>query len=144
MTLQTIIKYILGVVFLLSAFLKLIDFNATVELFTNILGFGIWLLRIFLALLILVELIIAYLIIEDYLKYKFVFLVIGGMIAAFILVNFSFWIKGYNNCGCFGSLVNSTPLLSMIKNAILLYGLFYLWKNGATNDKMTTIKELQK
>lgn len=144
MKLQKIIKYTLGLVFLLSAFLKLIDFNATVELFTNILGFGIWFIRIFLILLIFAELIVAYLIIEDYLKNKYIFFAIGGMIAAFILVNFFFLVKGYNNCGCFGNLVSSSPLLSIIKNAVLLYGLFYLWKNTVPSYDNTVIKGLPK
>jgi hypothetical protein len=134
----------LGIIFLLSALLKLIDFNSTVELFADMLGFEIILIRIFLMFLILVELIIAYLIIEDYVKNKYIFFTIGGMIAAFILVNFFFLVKGYNNCGCFGKLVNSSPLLSVIKNVILLYGLFYLWKNAATNDKITAVKGIPK
>lgn len=140
MNFRNIIRYTSGAVFLISALLKLVDYNSTAELFTSILGFEIMLAKIFLGVLILLELIIAYLLIADYIKNKFIFLSIAGMITTFIIINLFFLLKGYSNCGCFGKSISSTPVSSIIKNIILLFGLYYLKKAKLTNDKIDTLK----
>lgn len=129
MKLRNIIRYILAIVFLLLSILKLADYKTTAELFTSILGLEIALVKIFLGVLTLLELIIAYLFVSDYIKRNLILLSITGIIITFLIVNLFFLVKGYRNCGCFGNTVSSSPLLSIIKNAILLIGLYYLWNN---------------
>ena len=144
MNLKNIIRYALGAVFLISALLKLVDYNSTVELFTSILGFEIMLTKIFLGLLIILELIIVYLLIADYIKNKVVFLSIAGMITSFIIVNLFFFLKGYSNCGCFGKSISTAPLSSIIKNIILLLGLYYLKRLKTAENRNETLRGLHK
>lgn len=120
------LKYFLGGVFLLSALAKLIDYRATVELFIELLNLGYAVTKIFLALLILLELIFSYLIIADYLQIKRVYYLILGVVIAFLLVNIFFAINGSDNCGCFGSEIISSPLLSIVKNLLMIISLVYL------------------
>jgi len=65
------------------------------------------------------------LIVGDYIERKFVFQAITGMLLIFLFVSFLFAIYGYNNCGCFGSEIVSSPLLSIVKNILLILLLFY-------------------
>jgi len=123
---RNILKYILGGLFLISAITKLIDYSATARLFENLLLTDAITTKIFLFVLIIMELVIAYLIIEDYIENEFVFKTIVKLISIFLLINIIFAIKGYNNCGCFGSKIISTPTTSLIKNLLLLFGLYFL------------------
>jgi len=123
---KTILKYFLVAVFLLSAITKLLDYNATVELFENLLGLSIIHAKIILSVLILIELVIAYLIIADYLQIKIVYLLICGLITVFLFASILFAVKGYTNCGCFGADIISSPKLSIVKNILLLLTVLYL------------------
>lgn len=129
MKLQNIIRNILGIVFLLSAILKLADYKATAVLFANLIGFEIGYAKIFLGVLILLEIIISYVFLADFIKNNFIYYSVSGMITIFIITNLVFLLKGYNNCGCFGSTIESSPLVSIIKNIIMLYGVYYLRNN---------------
>lgn len=123
---QNIIKYFLGIVFLFSAISKLIDYSATVELFEGLLAINMIIAKLILSILILVELIFTYFIVGGYIEKMFVFQSILWMLLVFLFINILFAIKGYNNCGCFGSEIISSPLISFVKNMFLLVGLIYL------------------
>ena len=125
-------KYFIVIIFLLSAFLKMLDYRATVELFVNLLGISYTFTKIFLAVLILLELTIAYLIIADYLKIKTIYILILGVITLFLLANIYFELKGFGNCGCFGAAIGSTPALSILKNILLISAVIYLKHSFAT------------
>lgn len=144
MKLRNIIRYTLGAVFLISALLKLLDYNSTAELFVSILGLDATLTKISLGMLIIVELIIAYLFIAGYINYKFIFLSVVSLVTVFIVVNLFFLFKGYSNCGCFGIIVSSSPLLSIIKNIILLLGLYYLKRVKTNMNQNETVKGFEK
>lgn len=123
---RIILKYLLGGLFLFSAIIKLIDYNSTVELFESLLMTNPITTKLFLFLLIIMELIIAYLIIENYIENDFVFKTIVKLISIFLLINIIFAVKGYSNCGCFGSKIISSPIVSLGKNILLLMGLYFL------------------
>ncbi len=144
MKLRNIIRYTLGAIFLISALLKLVDYNSTAELFASILGLDDTLAKISLSMLIIAELIIAYLFIEGYINYKFIFLSVVSLITVFIVVNLFFLFEGYSNCGCFGKTVSSSPLLSIIKNIILLLGLYYLKRVKTNMNQNETAKRFEK
>ena len=132
---ENVLKYFLGGVFLLSALAKLIDYSSTVDLFIGLLNLGNTVTKIFLAILILLELIFSYLIIADYLQIKKVYFLILGVVTAFLLVNIFFAINGAVNCGCFGAGIISAPLLSIIKNILMIMSLVYLRKKHFTLEK---------
>jgi len=123
---RNILKYFLGGVFLFSAFAKLIDYRSTAELFVSLFGMDYTIIKIFLAFLILLELIVAYLIIADYLQIKIVYFLIIGLITAFLFINIFFAITGADNCGCFGAEIVSSPALSIAKNVLLILAVIYL------------------
>lgn len=131
---QNITKYLLGGLFLFSAIVKLIDYGATVELFENLLLTNTTTTKMFLFVLIIMELVIAYLIIDNYIKKDFVFKTIVKLISVFLLLNVVFAIKGYENCGCFGSEIISSPLISFGKNILLLLGLYFLRHKNETEE----------
>lgn len=130
---KKIVKYIFALVFLISAFTKLHDYQGTVELFSNILGFQITLTKILLSILILIELFIFYLIINDFLKKRFVVNSIFVLLIFFTLISVFFVFKNYENCGCFGNSLVSTPIQSLIKNLVLIIILSYLKKAYQNN-----------
>ncbi len=134
MKLQNIVRHILGIIFLLSAILKLIDFNATAELFTNLLGLEITIAKLLLCTLILIEIVISYLLFANHIKNNLIIFFVSGMIVAFIIVNLFFFVKGNNNCGCFGNSVESSPLVSIVKNLLMLFGVYYLRYNVRQKD----------
>ncbi len=135
MSLRNVIKYIVGIVFLVSAVLKLIDYSLTVEYFANIFGLESVPVKILLSLLIILEIVVSYLIMTDYLKNKFVFLSVFGIIMAFIIVNLFFLLNGYSNCGCFGKSVSSSPTAAIFKNIIMLFLLYYLKRANKINEQ---------
>lgn len=124
-----ILKYVFALFFLFSALSKLFDFNATVDFFSSISGLEISFAKILLSGLILIELLVAYLVVMDFQKKQIVFLFIFYLLVFFISTNIFFAFMGYNNCGCFGFSIVSSPLLSVVKNILLLFGLIYLRKS---------------
>jgi hypothetical protein len=87
------------------------------------------------------ELVIAYLIIEDYIEKDFVFKTVIKLISVFLLINIIFAIKGYDNCGCFGAMIISSPLTSFYKNIFILIGLYYLkYKSNVVRKKIEGVK----
>jgi len=132
-------KYFIVIIFLLSAFLKLFDFRSTVELFVNLLGMGYTIIRILLALLILLELTVAYLVTADYLQIKIVYFLIAGLVTAFIIVNIFLLLTGTKNCGCFGADIVSTPALSIVKNILLLSALIYVRRSNLNTNRKNNL-----
>ena len=125
---KVLIKYLVSGVFVFSAFTKLADYQNTMTFFDELFGFGTLYLKIFLSVLILLELIIAYLIFFDFLKNTKVYASITVLMNLFVFSNILFAIYGINNCGCFGTAIMSSPVASLIKNIFLLYAIYYLRK----------------
>ena len=138
---RIILKYLLGGLFVFSAVAKLVDYSATVELFESLLPTDATTTKLFLFILIVMELVIAYLIIEDYIEKDFVFKTVIKLISVFLLINIIFAIKGYDNCGCFGAMIISSPLTSFYKNIFILIGLYYLkYKSNVVRKKIEEVK----
>jgi hypothetical protein len=129
-----IIKYAFALLFLFSAFAKLFDYSATVDFFSSLSGLETSFSKILLSGLILIELLVAYLVLMDFLKKRIVFLSIFSLLVFFISTNIFFAFMGFNNCGCFGNSIISSPLFSIVKNIALLSGLIYLRKSVLKSD----------
>ncbi len=125
---KLIIKYVMSVLFVFSAFTKIADFNGVAELFSGFFSFGILMVKIFVAVLIITELVVAYLIAENFFGKRAVFNVIFLLILFFTFISLYFAIEGYDNCGCFGTIIITEPIYSVLKNVILLLGLIYIKK----------------
>lgn len=123
---RNFIKYFLSILFLFSAIAKLYDYNSTVELFESLLSIDFQIAKVLLFLIILIESICALLIVTESIQKRFLFQAVVGLISVFIITNIFFAIRGFINCGCFGSKIISSPVISIIKNIFLLIGFYYL------------------
>ncbi len=126
-SLTLFLSFCLGVVFLLSAFSKLFPIEPfEYNLVTNTF-MGWQSSPVFARIIIAIEFYLGVVFLFSYhLKRNIAF-------AAFLLLVFNTYI-GYQlaffgnkgNCGCFGNLINLTPLQSLIKNTLMLLCLFVL------------------
>ncbi|MFO7868614.1 MAG: DoxX family protein [Bacteroidales bacterium] len=126
--LYVLLSVLLGSVFIFSAITKLFP----VELFEISLVEGYvsnWGMAPFLARFIIgVEFVLGvFLIANKYLNTKIIHLGIVLVIAFTIHLIILYFLQGNNqNCMCFGTFVSMTPLQSIVKNGVLLFGLFVL------------------
>ena len=132
-----IIRYIISILFLVSAIAKLFPF----EMMTGIekgfvqgqlipMGFSETLASYFSRFIIAIEFFIAFTILQtNYLKK----LIIPSSILLVSLFSLHLLYKiilgDSGNCGCFGELIPMTPLEALIKNILTIIALVYLYKN---------------
>ncbi len=135
-------KYLLSGIFVFSAFMKLFDYQNTIVFFDELLQIGILYSKIFLSVLVLLEIIIAYLLLFDYLKSKLVYIFIISLMIVFLSTNILFAINGKENCGCFGTAIISSPFVSIIKNIIVIFSIIYLRHNLLNKTGLLVKREL--
>ena len=138
---KTLTKYLISGVFIFSAFTKLFDYQNTIIFFNELFGSGLLYSKIFLSLLVFVEMTIAYLLLFDYLKNKLAYILIIALMVLFLLANILFAISGKNNCGCFGTAIISSPFASFVKNIIILFSIYHLRNDFLKKGKLKTQKE---
>lgn len=122
-TAEKIFCSIFVLVFLFSAITKLVDFNNTVYFIDSFLGLGFSITKYSLLLLIVFEVMIALLFATDFWKKKIVLNVTLLLMVCFIFINIFMMLKGFSNCGCLGTMIESDPIISLIKNLFLVTGL---------------------
>ena len=123
--LKRIIESIIGMVFIVSGGIKLYDFSNTIQFLISISGLDFEILKISLVVLCFAEIFIGFNLIINTWKKRIIFYSIISMIILFILLNIHFLLKGYANCGCFGTQIISSPLASFLKNIIICAYLLY-------------------
>ncbi len=125
-TAEKIIRSIFVLIFLFSAITKLVDFNNTIYFINGFLGLGYSITKYSLLSLIVFEIMIALLFATDYWKKEIVLNATLLLMVSFIFINVFMMLKGYSNCGCFGTMIESNPIISLIKNLFLVTGLLVL------------------
>jgi hypothetical protein len=120
---EPLARYILTFVFLISAAFKIADFENTVLHFSDILELSYEQAKTGLAVLIMMELLIAAVIYKKWYISKILFFLINGVFVFFIIINITFITTGVENCGCWGASFASSPWSGLFKN-IILAGLF--------------------
>lgn len=133
-----ILKSLLSIVFLLSAIAKQWDFINTVSYFSKLLNIDFMMTKYIVAFFIFAELIIAFMVTFNYLIKTPVYKIVISFTIFFIFFNLYFLLKGYTNCGCFGTEFISSPVFSIIKNAALLF-ILYLLNNIYQSEKKRNI-----
>jgi len=114
------IRYAVSLVFAFSAIMKLVDFQATLIYFIEIINLPVVLIKIGLSSLIISEIVIAYgLAFSSGFKILW-FNAAVSMLFAFILINIYFKLQGVSNCGCFGTVVRLEPVPTILKNIVLI------------------------
>jgi hypothetical protein len=123
-------RYLFISVFLLSAIFKGIDFNETILLFSSLTGLETMLIKISLLGLILLEISIAGLTYLKTYNHNSVYRLILGLLSFFLVVSLVLYVSDVGNCGCFGTIITTTPLMSIIKNALLILIFYYMGRGG--------------
>ena len=132
---KNIVRYTIALLFLISALTKIVDIQNTVTFFTEVFGMEHNLLLVATTILILIELFIVYrlFINDDVWVYRLIILMLG----LFILISTYFIYQDISNCGCFGTSIESDPVLTIIKNLTMILGATYLIVNSGetANEK---------
>lgn len=127
-----IMEYLVGFIFIISAVAKLSDFSNTVHFIMSVFGLGFVIVKSGLIMLSLIEIGIGISFILNIWKNKILFQSIVGLLMFFIFLNLFLMLKGYSNCGCFGTRYESNPIISLIKN-LLIVGFMFI--SNRTNKK---------
>lgn len=130
--LRKIIAIVIGFVFVFSALAKLFDFVNTVNFIMSVTGLTYSLSKFGLLTLTFCEIVIGFAFIFNYWRVPIMLYSTYTLIAFFILVNIVLFLRGYSNCGCFGTLIESSPIISLIKNLLII---IYLIAVPYSNNK---------
>lgn len=132
---STAIRIFVGLVFLLTACLKIISINAFEIYVYSVNPFNLSFSFIFARLIISVELILGLMLIAGY-KFKpvlYTTLSVLFIFSIFLLVQV---LQGSEeNCFCFGDAIALTPLESLGKNVVLIFMLFIIRKQQFVTKK---------
>ncbi len=125
------IEILLGFVFVISAFMKLYDFESTVQFINSITGLSIWVIKVGLFSLSFFEIIIGICFVSNRWRQQIIFYSILCLLCFFILISSYFLQQSYSNCGCFGTIIRIDPVITLFKNILILT--FMLWAKRSSN-----------
>ncbi|MDR2853692.1 MAG: hypothetical protein LBV31_00105 [Prevotellaceae bacterium] len=124
-----IYSLIAGMVFLISGIAKAVDISA----FAGVIAqYGLGNLQFVAPLIVLAE-VLAGLLLVFQVGLKHIALASTALVAGFTLVfAYGLIFNGIEDCGCFGKItvLNTSPVLTFIRNGILLYLLIALWRKS--------------
>ncbi len=122
------IRVIIGCVFLLSAVMKLSDFQNTVLFFSNIVSILNTWIRGGLSMLILIELIFSIAVLQTKIDILVIYNLMIILLIMFSGIGMMFLFLKIENCGCFGTIFQTNPILTIAKNVILIGLILFLKK----------------
>ena len=132
--LNIILRILLGLIFILSAVLKLFPIEAFDANILEQFPFIGWTFSMILARIIIgFELTLGILIIVGFWMKKIVYPITLAMLAGFTFILIYSLVRFGNlpNCGCFGELLPFSNIESLIKNLVLITLTFYLYKKSS-------------
>jgi hypothetical protein len=121
-----LMKTVFIAIFFISAFSKIYDFNLTLIYFADITKLSIPVLSKLLWMLIFLELVIPILVLMNGGHSGLIFSSIMSLLIIFLITNVLFLFHNVDNCGCFGTGIQSTPTSGIIKIILLMIILCYL------------------
>ena len=121
-----IMKTVFLAVFLLSAIGKIYHYNDTLVYFALITKISLPVLARLLWILILLEVVIPILIWVNGSHSSFIFKSTFFLLITFLITNILFLVYDVENCGCFGTGIESSPISGIIKTILLILILSYL------------------
>jgi len=127
-----LMKTVFVAIFFISAFSKIYDFNLTLIYFVGITQLPVPVLSKLLWMLILLELIVPLLVWFNGAHSGLIFGSIFALLFIFLITNVLFLVHNVDNCGCFGTGIQSTPISGIIKIILLIIILSYL-RSGRRN-----------
>jgi len=125
--LNTVIQILIGLIFLFSGIFKALDSQ---EFARIIAGYGfVWggyLSPIIAGLEVILGLCLIF---RIYRKHTaLAALIITSVFTALYI--YGFFVKGMQDCGCMGPLLNIPPALSFVRNIFIISGSYWLWKHS--------------
>jgi hypothetical protein len=123
-----VLKYIIAIIYMVSAITKLLDFESTVGMVHNVFNMNETAVKIALYLLIIAEGSIAIALSLEMFPGTTYYLILILSIS-FLFVNVLLIVKGADNCGCFGASMKEPPYISLIKNMLILVISYKLLKS---------------
>jgi hypothetical protein len=120
----------LGLIFIYSAWAKLLPVIETFEMSFIETGMANWYTAPVMArLLIGVEFFLGLLLIANYNLRKFTLPVTIGLLIFFIIYLLIQVIRNGNegNCGCFGERIRMTPMMAVTKNLVMIFGCLFIY-----------------
>lgn len=133
-----IFEYLVGSILIVSAVAKLFDFSNTVHFMMSVFSLDFVIVKSGLIMLSLIEIGFGIIFILNIWKNKILFQSIVGLLMFFIFLNLFLMLKGYSNCGCFGTRYESNPIISLIKN-LLIVGFMFI--SNRTNKKLRVVPQ---
>ena len=119
-------KTVFLAIFLLSAFGKIYHYNDTLVYFAGITKISVPVVSRLLWILILLEVVIPVLIWVNGSHSFFIFGSTLFLLITFLIMNILFFVYDVENCGCFGTGIESSPISGIIKTILLIMILSYL------------------
>ncbi len=126
-------KFTISTVFMLSALAKLIDFDNTVVYFQRLSGFGSQTVEISIALLLFIEMLIAFTLPIDCRFQTMIQDATLLLLAFFLGLSLTLTFTGIKSCGCFGTYWVSHPWLTVVKNVVLITIMIISRYDGGAN-----------
>lgn len=127
----SVVSFLAGVVLLVSGLFKAMDAGAFSAL---IYEYGFPRFQFLSVLIILAEVILGVLLVLKT-RVRLVALLAGLMVLFFTAIyTYGLLAKGITDCGCFGRLtaLGSMPVVVYVRNAILIFSFFFLWRKGGS------------
>lgn len=121
-----LLSIVIGLLFLVSGFSKIIDSNGFIKL---LFQYGLGGFSYIGSLLSPIEVLLGLcLLINSYVKKTAFFVFFLTIIFTIFYFN-AFYFKGINDCGCFGNWFITTPIISFTRNIIIIVGSYFVWQN---------------
>lgn len=121
-------------IFGISAFAKILDYEDTVAYFANLADINVEVVHYLVAAAILIELAFAYLLVSNQRSANTVYIAMLLTLIMFLGTSVSMVFMKAGNCGCFGTFLEVNPLISVLKN-LLLIAMTYLLKYDSRGMK---------
>jgi len=116
-----ILEIIIGTIFTLSGVAKFFDLQNTVYFIVSFSSLPVSIVKISLAFLIISEFLIGFCFFMNNWKKNLIYNSTLVLLTFFVLTNLYLIIIGYSNCGCYGTKIESSPLVSFIKNLLIIF-----------------------
>ena len=123
---EKILRILIGILFLISSILKLTDIDDTIIYLRSITSFSAILIKIGLYVLIVLEAVTASAIFVYDFSNKILIDWVIILLSCFLIVSLIFLVNGNANCACLGVRISSSPIISIIKNILLLFTVIIL------------------
>ncbi len=129
-------------IFILSGIMKCLDSSS----FSNLIrGFGFDWLGFFAPFIILTEILLGLLLLFNICPKKVSLTLLAFIVGVSLVYAYGLVFKGIDNCGCFGkvNLLNMSPALTFLRNALICLMLIYIYRATDDNNIVNIIPKYQ-